>query len=164
MTKLCGGFSKPQSVTVLTLDSVAYCYIYSPALTAFLLPAIATTQVNPPTWAPPISVPASPTAKRGHSPTWALLVSVPSYRLHTQTSSPFRLRFYYMPISPLLLLLLLSSRDSSRVARSCFSVASWRLNTFLLRPLPSYPVSLEHTSNKGRSATHCATVACRRSM
>ena len=31
---------------------------------------------------------------------------------------------------------------------------------FSSSPPPSYPVSLAHTSNKGRSATHCATVVC----
>ena len=45
-----------------------------------------------------------------------------------------------------------------------FSVASWRHHTFLLRPPPLYPVSLAYTSNKGRCATHCTTVSCRRSM
>ena len=40
-----------------------------------------------------------------------------------------------------------------------FFVASWRHHTFLLSPPPSYPVYLSHTSNKGRSDTHCATVA-----
>ena len=109
----------------------------------------------------PVSVPSSPTATRGHLPTWASLVSVPTYLLPTDTSSPSRLRFYYMPISPPLLLLLLYSRESSRLARSCISVASWLHHTFLLLPPPSYPVSLVYTPNKCRNATHCTTVACR---
>ena len=106
-------------MTVQTLDSVAYCYVYYLALPYFLIPTIATTQVHPPTWASPVSVSASPTSTLGHSPTWASLVSVPAYQLTTQTSSPFRLWSYYMPISPLLLLLL-ASHESSRVTRSCF--------------------------------------------
>ena len=105
-------------MTVQTLDSVAYCYVYSLVLPDFPIPATATTQVHPPTWASPVSVPASPTATRGHFPTWLSLVSVPAYQLPTQTSSPSRLRSYYMPISPPLLLLLLASRESSRVTQS----------------------------------------------
>ena len=45
-----------------------------------------------------------------------------------------------------------------------FSVAYWRHDTFLLGPPPSYTLSLAHNSNKGRSFTHCATVACRCSV
>ena len=56
-------------MTVLTLNDVACCYVYSLSLTDFLIPAIATTQVHPPTWAFPFSVPASPTATRDHLPT-----------------------------------------------------------------------------------------------
>ena len=164
VTELSGGFSKPQSVTVRNLDSFAYCYLYSLALPHFLIPAIATTQVHPTIWASPVSVPSSLTAKRGHLSTWASLVSVPSYQLPTQTSSPFRLRSYYMPIYPPPFLLLLDSCESSRVDQSCFSVASCRDHTFLLCPPPSYPVSLAHTSNKRRSSNHCPTVACRWSM
>ena len=70
---------------------------------------------------------------------------------------------YCMPISPPILLPL-ASRESTRAAQSCFSVASWHHHASLLSPPPAYPVSLAHTSNKGHSATHCATVACRRSM
>ena len=51
-----------------------------------------------------------------------------------------------------------------QVGSEFFLWASWRNQTFLLHPPPSYPVSLLHTSNKGRSATHCAKVACRCSM
>ena len=40
-----------------------------------------------------------------------------------------------------------------------FYVASWRHHTFLLLPPTSYPLYLAHTSNKGRSTTHCTTVA-----
>ena len=40
-----------------------------------------------------------------------------------------------------------------------FSGAYWRHCIFLLLPPPSYPVSFSHTSNKGRSATHCAMAA-----
>ena len=151
-------------MTVLTLDSAAYCYVYSLALSDSQIPAIANTQVHLLTWASPVSAPEFLTATRGHSPTWASLISVPAYRLPTQTSSPFQLRSYYTPISPLLLLILLASRESSRVARSCFYFASWRHHIFLLHPSNLYPVSLGKTSNKGRSTTHCATVACRFSM
>ena len=79
MTKLLGGFSKPQSVTVRTLDSVAYFYLYSLALPDILIPAIATTQVHPPVQESPVSIPASLTATLGHLPTWALLVSISAY-------------------------------------------------------------------------------------
>ena len=71
--------SKPQSVTVRTLDSVAYCYVSSLALPDFLIPAIATTQVHPTTWASPVYFPVSTTATRGHSPTWESLISVTEY-------------------------------------------------------------------------------------
>ena len=137
-------FSKPQSVTVQTLDYVAHCYVYSLYLPAFLIPAIATTQVHPPTCVSRVSVPASLTAARGHSSTWVSLVSFPAYQLPTRTSSPFWLRSYYILIYPPLLLLLLASRKSNWVARSSFSVASWRHHALLLRPPPSYPVSLAH--------------------
>ena len=50
-TELWGGFYKPQSVTVQTLDSVTYCYVYYLALPDFLISSIATTQVYPPNWA-----------------------------------------------------------------------------------------------------------------
>ena len=40
-----------------------------------------------------------------------------------------------------------------------FFVASWSHHTFLLRPPPSYSVSLAHTSNKLLITTHCTTVA-----
>ena len=151
-------------MTVQTLDSIAYCYVYYLALPDFLIPAISTTQVHLPIWASPVSVPESPTTTQGNFPPWELLVSIPAYQLPTQTSSPLLLQSYYMTLSPLLLLLLLASRESSRVARSCFSVASWRHHTFLVRPPPSYPVSLAHTSNKGCSVTHCSTVAFCHSM
>ena len=55
-------------------------------------------------------------------------------------------------------------RESTRVARSCFSVSSWRYHPFLLHPPTSYHLFLANTSNKGLSATHCATVAFSRSM
>ena len=83
----------------------------------------------------------------------------PRYRLPTPTSSPLRLRSYYMPISPSILLLLLDSRESAMVDWSWFSVSSWRHHYFLLWPPPSYPFSLVHNSNKGRIPTHCAKVA-----
>ena len=52
------------------------------------------------------------------------------------------------------LILLLASRNSARMDRSCFSDASWIHQASLLRSLPWYNVSLAHTSNRGRSATH----------
>ena len=69
MTELWGDFSKPQSVTVRTLDSVAYVCVSSLELPDILIPDIATTQVYPPTWASPVSAPEYPSATRGHSPT-----------------------------------------------------------------------------------------------
>ena len=151
-------------MTVRTLDSFTYCYLYSLSLPAFLISAIATTQFHPPTWASPVSVPESRTTTRGHLPTWALFVSVPAYRLPNQNSSPFRSRSYYMPISPPLLVLFLAYHNSSKMAQSCLSVASWYHHIFLLPPPPSYPVSLAHTSNKGRIAALYATVVCCHSM
>ena len=135
VTGLLGGFSNPRPVTVWTLDSVTYCCVYSLSLPDFLISAISTTQVHPPTWESPVSVPSSTTATQGHLPTWASLVSIPAYQLPTQTSSPFWLRSYYIPISPPLFLLLLASWESSRVDRSCFSVASCCHHAFLLCPL-----------------------------
>ena len=41
-----------------------------------------------------------------------------------------------------------------------FSVASGFHHVLLLQSPPSYPVSLTNTSNKGRSSTYWATVAC----
>ena len=122
-------------MTVQTLDSVAYCCVYSLDLPYFLIPDIATTQVHRPTLASPVSVPASMTYTRGDSPTWASLVSIPAYRLPTQDFSPFRLQYYCIPISPPLLLLLLASHHSSRVAQSCFSVAFWRTTHSSSAPL-----------------------------
>ena len=49
-----------------------------------------------------------------------------------------------VPISPPILLLPLASRESSRVAQSCFSVSYWRHHASLLRPPPLFPVSLAH--------------------
>ena len=155
--------SKPQSLTVKNLDSVNYCFVSSLALTSLPIPAISTTQVHPSIWASPVYVLEYPTATRGHLPTSESLVSVPSYRLPTPTSSPFRLRSYYIHTSPPILLLLLAFRESARVAGSFFA-ASWRHHAFLLRPPLAYPVSLAHTSNKGHSATHCARVICHCSM
>ena len=71
---------------------------------------------------------------------------------------------YCMPISPLIILLSLSSRYSVRVSWSSLYVASWRHHAFILPPPPSCPVSLAHTPNKGHGATHNATVHCRLSM
>ena len=68
-------------MTVKTLDSVAYCYVSSLALPSILIPTISTTQVQPPTWASPVSAPESLSATRGHSPTWESPVSVPAFRL-----------------------------------------------------------------------------------
>ena len=70
---------------------------------------------------------------------------------------------YCMPISPSILLAL-ASCDSAKVDRSCFYVVSLCHHTSLVNPSPSYPVSLAHTSNKGRSATHWSTVSCRLSI
>ena len=130
MSELRGGFSKPHSVTVITLVSVDYCYVYYLSLPDLLIPAISTTKVHPPNWKSPVYVPESSTSTQGHPPTWALLVSVPEYRLPTLTYSPFRLRSYYMPIYPRLLLLLLASHESSRVSRSCFLCMNCRDNFF----------------------------------
>ena len=156
--------SKHQPVTGRNLDSFAYCYVASLALPDLLIPVIATTQVHLPTCASPVSVIEFTTTTWGHSPTLAYIIPVPAYRLPTPTSSPLWLRSYYMPIYLPILLLLLASCESSRVAQSCFYVASWHQHAFLLRPPPSYPVSLAHTLNKGRSTTHCETVEFRCSM
>ena len=76
---------------------------------------------------------------------------------------PFGSGSYCVPISPPILLPL-ASRESSWVAQSFFSFAYWRHHASLLHPPYYYPVSLAYTSNKGRSTTHCTTVACRLSM
>ena len=78
--------SKTQSVTAQLLDSIAYCYVSYLYLPDILIPAISTTQVHPPTWESPVSVPESPSATRGHSPTWDSLISVPACRLPTLSS------------------------------------------------------------------------------
>ena len=83
---------------------------------------------------------------------------------HPVLLSPSSSVSYCVPISPPILILLLASCESARVARNCIFVASCCHHASLLRPPPVYPVPLEYTSNKGRSATHCATVACHRSM
>ena len=146
-------------MTDQNLDSVTSCYEYSLSLPAFLISTISITQVHRPTWASPVFFPASLTATRGHLSTWQLLVSVLAYLLPTQISSSFQLRSYFIPIPPTLLLLLLASHESSRVAQSCLFVASWNYHTFFIRPPPSYPAYLGNNSNKGRSANQCATVA-----
>ena len=71
-------FSKPQSVTVQTLDSVAYCFLSSLSHTDIIVLAVATTQVYLHTLDSPVSAPASPSVTRCHLPTWASLVSVPA--------------------------------------------------------------------------------------
>ena len=151
LTSLRGQTVWPNYEVVEFQASVSYCLTHRlcrlllcifPSPDIFPNPDISTTQVTPPTWASPISVPVSPTATRGNFPTGASLVYVPAYQPTTPSSSPFWLRYYYTPIYPLILLLLLSSREYSRVVRSCFSVASWRHQAFILRPPPLYPVSL----------------------
>ena len=137
--------SKTQSVTVINIYSVAYCYVSYLALPDFLIPSITTTQVHPPTWAPPVSIPAYLTSTQGHLPSWASLVSVPAYRRPTLTSYTFWLWSYCIPISAPILLLLLASRESARVARSCFSVASWHHHAFILCPPPLRTLSPLHT-------------------
>ena len=82
--------------------------------------------------------------------------------LTTQTvlDIPYGSSSYCMLISPPILPPL-ASCESARVSRSCFSVTSWIHHTSLLRPPPLYPVSLVHTSNKGRSGIAllcCGTV------
>ena len=58
------------------------------------------------------------------------------------------------------LLLLLASRESSRLAQSYFSDASWLHQASIMRPTPSYYVSLANTPNIGHTATHWSTFAC----
>ena len=144
VTELWGSFSKPHSVTVQTLESVAYCYVSSLALLAILIPAIATTQVHP--------------------PTWASLVSVPEFRLPTPSSLslpvPVLLRAHLPTNTP----------PPCSFPRVCKGGPELFFRCLLAPPrLPpspptSHPVSLAHTQNKGRSATNCATVSCRCSM
>ena len=81
----------------------------------------------------------------------------------SQPTLPLPSGSYCMAFSPQLLLLL-SSRELARVVRSCFSIAPWYHQASLLRPTPSYSVSLSHASNSGLSSTHCSTVAYRLPM
>ena len=157
--------SKPQSVTAKSLDYVADCYVYYLALPAIIIPAIATTRVHPPTWASPRlrpSISVCHTRSFAHLGVSRIRPSMPT--THPILHIPYGSGSYCTPISPPILILPLASHESARVARSCFSVASWRHHAPLLRPPTLYPVSLVHNSNGGRSATHCATVACRLSM
>ena len=152
-------------MTTQSLDYVAYFYVTYLSLPDTLISAIATTRVHLPTWASTVSDPESPSSTRGRSPTWESLVSVPACQLPTLSSLflPVTIttvcQSLHQPPHPPL-----DYRESSRVTRSCFSAVSWRYHASLLRPPPAYPVSLSHTSNKGHSATNCATVACRRPM
>ena len=66
---------------------------------------------------------------------------------------------YCVTLPPNHLFLLASLEIPAKVARSHFSVASWCHQTSLLHPYPSYPFSPAQTSNIGRNATHCDTVA-----
>ena len=82
MTELWGsGFSKPQSLTSQSLDSVIYCYVLYPTLPGTIIPTVVTTLVHLPNWASPVSDPAYLTATRGHLPNWASSVSFPSCRI-----------------------------------------------------------------------------------
>ena len=150
--------SKPQSVTAQYLDSVAYFFLSYPALPAILFPKKATTRFHPPTWASPVSDPESLSATRGHSHLGVSRLRPSMPTTHPVLPIPSGSGSYCMPISPPIILLPLASRKYARVAQICFSIASWRHHASLLRPPPSYPVSLAHTSNKGRRATPYATV------
>ena len=66
---------------------------------------------------------------------------------------------YCVILYPNLLLLLSSHEIPAKVARSCFYVSSWRYQSPLLRPPPTYPFSPANTSNIGCNTTHCAMVA-----
>ena len=74
-------FPKPQSVTAQSLYPANYCCVLYLALPATLIYTIATKRVHLPTWASPVSDPASPSATRGHLLTWASLVFVPACRI-----------------------------------------------------------------------------------
>ena len=76
-----------------------------------------------------------------------LHLSIPT----SQPALPLSSCSYRVLFSLPFLLFFLASRKYARVARSYFSVASWRHQASLIIPSPSYPVSLAHTSHKGRS-------------
>ena len=78
--------SKPDSVTIQSLYYASYCYVSYLAIPDILIPAIANTQVNPPTWASPVSDPASLSATQSYFPTWESIVSVTALRLPTPSS------------------------------------------------------------------------------
>ena len=75
-----------------------------------------------------------------------LCPSIPDYI----SASPPSSRSYRVTLSPCILLLFASYDSSAKVSRSCFSIASWCHQFFLLCPPPSYPFSPKHTSNIGR--------------
>ena len=82
----------------------------------------------------------------------------------SQPALPLPSGSYCVTFSPPNLLLLAFREIPARVARSYFSVVSWRHQASLLRPPPLYNLPLAHTSNSRRSATHCSTVSCRLPM
>ena len=133
-------------------------YIY-PASSATLFPNLSTSRGPPPTWESPISVPAYTASAWVYLTTLASPVSIPASptpRLYVHVVTPVT---YCVFLSPHCLLL--SSRYISyKVVLSFVSSISWCYHMSLLRPPPSYPFSLAHTSIIGRRATHCATVSC----
>ena len=106
----------------------------------------------------PVSDPSSTSATQGHFTTWASLTAC--QLPNAPSLSPLVPTTWHSPT----ILFLLASRDSVRVAWSCFSESSWHHQAFLLSPPSSYPVSLAQTSNRGYSTTPLATVACRLPM
>ena len=151
--------SKPQSRLAQVLDSAANCYVLYPAFPATLFPTVSNTRVIRPPGRPPslthhIRLPQKFIIPPGIS---CLCLVIPT----SQSTLLLPSGSYWIKCSLLFLLLLAYRESPARVARSCFSVASWRHQAFLLRPSHSYPFSLAHTSSRGCISTHCATVACR---
>ena len=138
-----------------------YYYVTYIDLPATLISAISNTQVHPPTWESPCLRPkisVCHTRSFTHLGVSCLRPSMPT--TNPVLPLPYGSVSYCVAISPPILLPL-DYLESAKVAINCFSVASWRHHDSLLRPTSSYPVSLLHISNKGRSATHCSTFSCR---
>ena len=151
--------SKPHSGIATVLDSVAYGYVLLPWLPCYSIPHL-----------------SYPTRSFSHLGVACLKISISIY--HTRSSvhpdvsliCPRILNFrsaslyspgsYCVALTPHCFLLFVSQDISVKFDLSCFSVASCHHCASPSCPYPLYPFSLVHTSNVGRNATHCATVAC----
>ena len=128
--------SKPQSEIAQVLDSAAYFYVVLPRRPCYSSPRgsyhmSSSAHLGAPCLRPSIS--AYHTRSFTHLGVSRLRPSIPTSYPATLPPSVS----YCMTLSPNILPLLSSREIPDKVARSCFSAASWRHQAPLLRPPPS---------------------------